>query len=126
MWRRLFEPGFALPSGQEIVLPRHARAGVAFFLPRETTVAFDFDLSSQGGDDESWRELSLGAEKRFFEDVLSLRGGLRVETGSGRGASPGFSAGVGVRIRFMVAEAAYQGSTDSRDEALWFGITVSP
>ncbi len=126
MWRRLFEPAFALPSGQEIVLSRHGRAGAAFFLPRGTTVSFDVDLSSQGEGDESWREISLGAEKRFFDDVLSLRGGVRAETGSGEGARPAFSAGVGVRIRFVVAEAAYQGSTGSRDEALWFGITVSP
>jgi hypothetical protein len=126
MWRRLFEPGFALPSGEEIVLPRHGRAGVAFFLPQETTVSFDFDLSSQGGVDESWRELSLGVDKRLFDDLLSLRAGVRAETGSGRGARPAFSAGVGVRIRFVVAEAAYQGSSQSRDEALWFGVTISP
>jgi hypothetical protein len=126
MWRRLFEPGFPLPSGEEIVLPRHGRAGVAFFLPRATTVSFDFDLSSQGGDEESWRELSLGVEKSFFEDILSLRAGLRAETGSGRGARPAFSAGAAVKIRFLVVEAAYQGSSEGRDEALWFGITVSP
>jgi hypothetical protein len=125
MWRRLFEPGFRLPSGEEIVLPRHGRAGVAFFLPRETTVSFDFDLSSQGGADESWRELSLGVDKRWFEDALSLRAGLRAETGSGRGARPAFSAGVGVRFRFLLAEVAYVGSSQSRDEALWFALTVS-
>jgi hypothetical protein len=126
MWRRLFEPGFPLPSGEEIVLPRHGRAGVALFLPRATTVSFDFDLSSQGGDDESWRELSLGVEKSFFEDILSLRAGLRAETGSGRGARPAFSAGTAVRIRFLVLEATYQGSSEGRDEALWFGVTVAP
>jgi hypothetical protein len=126
MWRRLFEPGFPLPSGGEIVLPRHARAGVAFFLPQTTTVSFDFDLSSQGGVDESWRELSLGVDKRWFDDLLSLRAGLRAETGSGRGARPAFSAGVGVRVRFLVVEAAYQGSSAARDEALWFGATISP
>ncbi len=81
MWRRLFEPSFSLPSGEELVLPRHGRAGVAFFLPRATTVAFDFDLTSQGGFDETWRELSLGLDKRFFEDALSLRAGLRAEAG---------------------------------------------
>jgi len=31
-----------------------------------------------------------------------------------------------VRIRFVVAEVAYQGSSQSRDEALWFGVTISP
>jgi hypothetical protein len=126
MGRRLLEPGFSLPSGQEVVLPRHTRAGAVFFLPRETTVALDFDVTSQGSEEESWREISFGAEKRFFDDVLSLRGGVRAETGSGRGARPAFSAGVGVRIRFVVAEVAYQGATDSRDESLWFSVTVSP
>jgi hypothetical protein len=31
-----------------------------------------------------------------------------------------------VRIRFVVVEVAYQGSSEMRDEALWFGVTVSP
>ena len=130
MWRRLFEPGFSLSSGEEIVLPRHGRAGVAFFLPQATTLSFDFDLSSQGGVDESidqsFRELSVGVDKRLFDDALSLRAGLRAETGSGRGARPAFSAGVGVRIRFVVADVAYEGSSEGRDEALWFGVTISP
>jgi hypothetical protein len=126
MWRRLFEPGFRLPSGEELVLPRHARAGAAFFLPRETTLAFDFDLTEQGGVDQTWRELSLGVDKRFFEDALSLRAGLRAEAGGAEGARPAFSGGAAVRVRFLVLEAAYQGSSGKRDEALWFGITVSP
>ena len=126
MWRRLFEPGFRLPSGEEIVLPPHGRAGVAFFLPGATTLSFDFDLSSQGDAGERWRELSLGVDKRLLDDALSLRAGLRAETGSGRGARPAFSAGVGVRIRFVVAEVAYEGSREGQDEALWFGVTISP
>jgi hypothetical protein len=126
MWRQLFEPGFVLPSGDEIVLPRHGRAGVAFFLPRSATVAFDFDLSAQGGVDEAWRELSLGVDKTLFDEALSFRAGLRAEAGSGRGARPAFSAGVAVRVRFVVAEVAYQGSSEGRDEALWFGLTFSP
>ncbi len=126
MWRRLFEPAFRLPSGDEAVLPKHGRAGVAFFLPRETTLAFDFDLTSQGGIDETWRELSLGVDKRFFDDGLALRAGLRAETGGDDGARPAFSAGFAVRIRFLLLEAAYQGSSGNRDEALWFGVTVTP
>ncbi len=126
MWRRLFEPGFRLSSGEEIVLPRHARAGIALFFRRATAVSFDFDLSSQGGIDESWREVAIGVDQRFFEGRVSLRAGLRAEAGSGRGARPAFSAGFGVRVRFLVAEAAYQGSSEGRDEALWFGVTVSP
>ncbi len=82
--------------------------------------------TSQGGLDETWRELSLGLDKRFFEDALSLRAGLRAEAGGREGARPAFSAGAAVRIRFLVLEAAYQGSSEARDEALWFGLTVSP
>jgi hypothetical protein len=126
MWRRLFEPGFRLPSGEELVLPRHGRIGAAFFLPHATTLAFDFDLTAQGADGEDWRELSFGVEKRFFDDRLSLRAGLRAEAGGDHGARPGFSAGAGVRIRFLVLDAAYQGAEDDRDEALLFGVTVSP
>ena len=126
MCRRLFEPGFRLPSGEELVLSRHARAGAAFFLPHETTFAFDFDLTSQGRVDETWRELSLGVDKRFFDDVLALRAGLRAEAGSGEGTRPAFSVGAALRVRFLVLEAAYQGSSRKRDEALWLGVTVSP
>jgi hypothetical protein len=126
MWSRLFEPGFRLPSGEEIVLPRHGRAGAAFFLPYAVTLAVDFDLTAQGSESDDWRELALGIEKRFFEDRLSLRAGLRAEAGGDDGANPAFSAGAGVRIRFLVLEAAYQGAADGRDEALYFGVTVSP
>jgi hypothetical protein len=126
MWRRLTEPGFELPTGGEIVLSRHGRAGVAFFLPRGTTFSFDADLSSQGSDEDPFRELSFGVEQRWFGRALSLRAGLRAETGSDRGARPAFSAGIGVKVRFVVAEIAYEGSDDSRDESLWFGMTLRP
>ncbi len=125
-WRRLFEPAFRLPSGEELVLPRHGRAGVAVLLPQAVTLAFDFDLTSQGGVDETWRELSLGVDKRFFDDFLSLRAGARAEMGGDDGSRPAFSAGVAVRVRFLLLEAAYQGSGEGRDEGLWFGVTVTP
>jgi hypothetical protein len=126
LWRRLFEPAFLLPSGEELVLPRHGRAGAAFFLAHETTVSFDFDISSQGPVEDPFREISLGAEKVFFDDALAIRGGLRAEAGSDEGARLGFSAGVGLRVRFLVAEVAYQGSSGGRDEALLFAATISP
>lgn len=125
-WRRLTEPGFELPAAGEIVLSRHGRAGVAFFLPRGATLSFDADLTSQGGAEESWRELSFGVDQRLFANALSLRAGLRAETGSERGARPAFSAGIGVKIRFVVAEIAYEGSDGSRDESLWFGVALRP
>jgi hypothetical protein len=126
MWRRLVEPEFSAPTGGDIVLPRHARAGVAFALPREALVSLDFDLSSQGGPEERWREVSVGAEKRLFDESLALRAGLRAETGSGRGTRAAFSVGAGGRIRFLVLEVAYVGAPDERDEAFWVAVTVSP
>jgi hypothetical protein len=125
-WRRLVEPAFSAPSGGEIVLPRHARAGVAFGLPRGALVSLDADLSSQGGAEERWREVSVGAEKRFFEDALALRVGFRAEAGSRRGARPAFSVGAGGRIRFVIFDVGYTGAGDERDQAFWVGITVSP
>jgi hypothetical protein len=126
MWRRLIEPGFATSSGGELVLPRQARAGVAFALPREALLSLDLDLSSQGGSEEHWREISFGAEKRFFDEALALRAGVRAETGSGRGARPAFSLGAGGRVRFLVFEAAYVGASEDRDRAVWVAVTVSP
>jgi len=125
-WRRLVEPGFRLPSGEEIVLPRHARAGLAFVLPRSTLLAFDFDVTRQGGIDggSGWRELSLGVSKDFFGDALSLRAGLRAETGSGGGARPAFSVGAGGRVAFLRFDVAYLASNDERDDSLWFGVSV--
>ncbi|MGH9323049.1 MAG: hypothetical protein ACRD3V_24570 [Vicinamibacteria bacterium] len=126
MFRRLFEPKFRTLAGGEIVLPRHARAGVAFQLPRQALLSLDVDLSAQGGGEEDWRELSVGGEKRFCGDAISLRAGLRAETGSGRGARPAFSVGAAGRVRFVLVEVAYVVSSDDRDDALWFAATIAP
>jgi hypothetical protein len=126
MWRRLIEPGFATSSGGELVLPRQARAGVAFALPREALLSLDLDLSSQGGPEEHWREISFGAEKQFFDEALALRAGVRAETGSGRGARPAFSVGAGGRLRFLLFEVAYTSAPDERDRALWVAVSVTP
>jgi hypothetical protein len=126
MWRRLTEPGFRTPSGEEIRLPREARAGVAFVLPRSGLVSFDVDLSRQGAPDDGWREISLGGEKKFFDDALSLRAGLRAEVGSSSGTRPAFTLGAGAKVRFVLAEVAYVASSRERDESLWFSVTVTP
>ncbi len=126
MWRRLNEPEFDTPSGSAIVLARHARAGAAFRLPGDTLVSFDSDLSSQGFEDVSWREISLGAEKAFFERRLFARAGTRVEIGSDRGKRPAFSLGAGGRIRFLLVEFAYLAAATDRDRAWWVGITLRP
>jgi hypothetical protein len=128
MWKRLTRPKFATPSGEIITLPRTARAGVAFFLPRHALVSFDIDLSRQGTETEpdGWRELALGAEQRFFDDALSLRAGVRGEIGSRRGARPAFSVGAGAKVRFVRVDLAYVGAKVDRDRSLWFTITLSP
>ena len=124
MWRRITEPGFETESGGEMVLPRHARAGVAFELPASALVSFDADLSTQRAGADRFRELSLGFEKGLFDGALSLRAGLRAEAGSGRGARPAFSLGAGAEIRFLLAEVAYVSSSEGRDETVWFALTV--
>lgn len=124
MWRRLVEPGFETAFGDEIVLPRHARGGVAFRLPASMLVSFDADISSQHAGDDTFRELAVGVEKRFLDDAVSLRAGLRAETGSGRGARPALAIGAGGQFRFLLAEVAYVGGSEGRDETLWFTLSV--
>jgi hypothetical protein len=126
MASRLTEPKFTTLSGETITLSRHARAGVAFRVSPGALLSFDFDLSRQGREQDSWREVALGAEKRFFDEALSLRAGLRAEVGSSRGARPAFSVGAGGRIRFVRIDLAYLGATSDRDRSLWFTITLSP
>jgi hypothetical protein len=126
MWRRLTEPEFETLAGGTIALPRFARAGVAFPLPRRALVALDFDLSRQGAGNDRWREVALGGEKRFFDDRLSFRAGVSAELGSELGARPAFSAGAGARIRFVRVDVAYVGAKDDRDRSVWLTITLSP
>jgi hypothetical protein len=126
MASRLTEPKFTTPSGETITLSRHARAGVAFRVPRQVLLSFDVDLTRQGKDPDSWREVALGAEKRFLDEALSLRAGVRAEVGSSRGARPAFSVGAGGRVRFVRIDLAYLGATNDRDRSLWFTVTLSP
>lgn len=127
MWRRVVEPGFRLPSGEEIVLPRHARAGVAVTLSPSTTLAFDVDVTRQAAalGERGFRELSLGVSRDLLERALSLRAGLRAEAGSRAGARPAFSLGAGGRVQFLRFDVAYLGSSAERDRTLWFGVSVA-
>ena len=78
MARNLTEPTFHTESDNEIVLSRHARAGVAFMLDSDFLVAVDADLTSRdspsgappassqvSGSTHHWRELSIGLEKAW-------------------------------------------------------------
>jgi hypothetical protein len=123
MWRGLNEPEFETASGSAIVSPRHARAGLAFRLPTDVLVAFDADISSRGSENDRWREMSLGAEKGFFDRRVFARVGTRVEVGSDLGARPALSLGAGAKIRFLLVEVAYLAAASDRDRAWWFGMT---
>lgn len=126
MLSHLREARFVLPDGDETVpIPRHARAGISFRLPRSILVAFDADLDEQGNDMDSWRELSLGIEKALFDRRAFVRAGMRAEAGSDLGARPAFSIGGGFQLWKLELELAYLGSSQSRDESYWIGVTLA-
>lgn len=108
-----------------LTIARHARAGVSFRLPQSFVVAFDVDLSTQGSTSDTWREVSLGAEKGLFGERAFVRGGVRAELGSALGSRPAFSVGLGARLWKVELEAAYLGSSENRDEAYWVGLTLA-
>lgn len=125
MVSHLREARFALPDGELLRVPRHARAGVSFRLPRSFLVALDVDLSTQGPASDDWREISLGTEKAILDGGAFVRGGVRLETGSELGSRPAFSLGAGVQVWVLQIEAAYRGSSESRDEGYWVGATLA-
>ena len=125
MLSHLREARFVVADGSEWRVTRHARAGVSFRLPQSFLVAFDVDLSTQGSDSDTWREISLGAEKGFFDRRAFVRGGLRAEAGSELGSRPAFSVGGGVQFWKLELEAAYLGSSRSGDEAYWIGLSLA-
>lgn len=93
--RNVSEPAFAAPSGEELSLPRQARAGVAWILRDTTTVAADLDLT-QERDDPEGRRLALGVEQRWHSR-FATRGGINVGTGDQR--EPWVSLGGSVAVR---------------------------
>ncbi len=125
MLSHLREARFVLPDDERLRIPRHARAGVSFRLPQSFLVAVDVDLSAQGSDSDTWREISLGAEKGFFDRRAFVRAGLRAEAGSELGTRPAFSVGGGVQFWKLELEVAYLGSSGSRDEAYWVGLSLA-
>jgi hypothetical protein len=125
MLSHLREARFVLPDDDErLQVPRHARAGVSYRVAQSFLIAFDVDVSEQSSGDDSWRELSLGVEKGFFDRRAFVRGGLRAETGSELGARPAFSVGGGFQFWKLELELAYTGASDNRDEAYWLGLTL--
>ncbi len=136
MARNLTEPTFHTESDNEIVLPTHARAGVAFMLESDFLVAVDADLtsrdspwsppvSSPAGSTQHWRELSVGVEKAWGSRRVAVRGGLRTELAAGSMTRPGVSLGVGVRIAMVIVDLGVMTSTKRRQGALWLGVSLS-
>ena len=134
MARNLTEPTFHTESGNEIVLSRHARAGVAFMMESDFLVAIDADLTSRDFPLESlavsegvapWRELSVGVEKAWGSRRVAVRGGLRTEIAGSSLSRPGISVGVGVRIAMVVVDFGAIASTKRRQGALWLGVSLS-
>ena len=124
MLSHLREARFVLPDDERLRVPRHARFGLSFRLPQSFLVAFDVDLSTQGSDSDTWREISLGAEKGFGGRAF-VRGGLRAEVGSALGSQTAFSVGGGVQLWKLELEIAYLGASGSRDEAYWVGVALA-
>jgi len=124
MLSRLREARFVLPDDERLRVPRHARAGISFRLPQLFIVAFDADLSTQGSSSDTWREISLGAEKGFGSRVF-VRGGVRAEAGSEFGSRPALSIGAGVQFWKLELEVAYLGASGSRAEAYWVGLSLA-
>ena len=130
MARNLTEPTFHTESNNQIALPRHARAGVAFMMESGFLVAVDADLTSRdslsGAESIArWRELSVGVEKAWGSRRLAARGGLRTEIVGGTLARPGVSVGVGVRIAMVVVDLGVIASTQRQQGALWLGVSLS-
>ncbi len=130
MARNLTEPTFHTESDNEIVLPRHARAGVAFMMESDFLVAVDADLTSRNflsGLDgiAHWRELSVGVEKAWGSRRVAVRAGLRTEIAGGSLARPGVSLGGGIRIAMVIVDFGVITSTQRRQGALWLGVSLS-
>ncbi len=130
MARNLTEPTFHTESNNQIALPRHTRAGVAFMMEADFLVAVDADLTSRDSPSGAesiahWRELSVGVEKAWGSRRLAVRGGLRTEIAGGTLARPGVSIGVGVRIAMVIVDLGVITSTKRRQGALWLGVSLS-
>jgi hypothetical protein len=97
--RNVVEPTFAAPSGEELSLARHARAGLGWVLRDATTLSLDADLTRPAADRR--RRLALGVEHRWRSQV-AVRGGVRVHAEGDRGAALALGGSVAVRPAIWV------------------------
>jgi hypothetical protein len=126
--RNLNRPTFHDDNLEEIRLERHARAGFAFFLPKQLLVAVDMDISSRDPhtvEKGGWRELAAGIEKSWRKETIAIRGGLRTEAGNGGVSRPGFSAGFGFEIGGITLDLTGVTSSGERMGAFWLGISYN-
>lgn len=97
--RNVVEPAFVAPSGEELSLARHARAGLGWVLRDATTLAFDADLNRPAADRR--RRLALGVEHRW-RSRLAVRGGVRVHAQGERDAALALGGSVAIRSAIWV------------------------
>jgi hypothetical protein len=97
--RNASEPAFKAADGEEFVLERQARAGVAVVLVA-TTVAADLDLTSER-EDPAGRRVAIGVEQRLMSR-MALRAGLRVATGDQKDRVGSIGGSVAVRTGIWV------------------------
>jgi hypothetical protein len=121
--RNLNRPTFHADNGDSVVLERHARTGVAFFLPRQLIVALDADISRHDTPvvDGGWREVAAGVEKSWSEGRFALRAGIRTEISREGTNRPGFSGGVGIRLAGFQLELTAVAASEKRLGSVWLG-----
>jgi hypothetical protein len=110
--KNLSEPAFSGPDGQELVLERQARAGVAIVLRESTTVAADLDLLEQA-EDPAGRRVAVGIEQRWLPR-FAVRAGLRTTTGDEMDRTVSVGGSVAVRPGIWVDGYWSGGDYDDR------------
>jgi hypothetical protein len=111
--RNVAEPSFEAPSGEELSLERHVRAGIGWVWRDATTVALDADVSRPSAD--QGRQVAVGVEHRWHPR-LAVRGGVRLRAEGER--QPALSLGGSVAIRPAVwLDGFWTGGPD--DERTW-------
>jgi hypothetical protein len=78
--RNALEPSFGSPSGEELVLGRQVRVGLALAPGPGWTVAVDVDLLDAESATGTWRRAAAGVERWSGGRRVGLRGGLRTNT----------------------------------------------
>jgi hypothetical protein len=111
--RNATAPSFETPSGEELPLERHSRAGLAW-MGSATTVALDIDLT-RSSIESGQRQVAVGLEQRAFSRA-AFRGGVRFATGADRDPVLALGASVAVRSGIWI-DGFWNGGED--DDRTW-------